>query len=489
MCPRAVLPFLVLLLASLAACSGGRDAEAVNVAIIGEPEDLFETGLRLPPPAQLVQAATTEGLVALDADGQIVPALAERWIVTDDGLSYIFRLRNSDWPGSDPISAEEVRNSLRTTLRNLRGTSLGRNFEAVSEIRAMTGRVIEVRLSTPVPDFLRLMAQPELGIRHDGRGAGPMTTERTEGDGLVVRAMPPEERGLPKDPGWRSRVLNVRALPAPEAVEAFKAGEVDLVLGGTLANLPLADVGPLSRGTVRLDAAQGLFGLEIVEQEGLLADPARREALAMAIDREALLAPFNIAGWSPTTRLIPAGLPGDQGTIGERWETLTIEERRAEARRRVAGWADEEGEPARLRVALPQGPGSRLLFEQLRADWATIGVEARLVPFGEDADLRLVDSLARYADPRWYLDQFGCEVRPRVCSGDADALVSAANDEPDPLARSALLAEAEAELTASNLYIPLGTPVRWSLVRGDISGFAENVWSFHPLFPLSLRPN
>ena len=76
-----------------------------------------------------------------------------------------------------------------------------------------------------------------------------------------------------------------------------------MVLDGRLASLPLADTGPLSRGTVRLDAAQGIMGLRVLNSEGLLADPARREALAMALERETLLAPFNIAGWTASTRL------------------------------------------------------------------------------------------------------------------------------------------------------------------------------------------
>ena len=63
-------------------------------------------------------------------------------------------------------------------------------------------------------------------------------------------------------------------------------------------------------GTVRLDAAQGVMGLQVVRPAGLLADPARREALSMALDRETLLAPFNVAGWLSSTRIAPAATAG-----------------------------------------------------------------------------------------------------------------------------------------------------------------------------------
>jgi len=465
----------------LAGCGSGENGEAVGIAYIGEPDAPFEKGLRLSPAAQQVRAATAEGLVALDAQGDVVPALAERWIVTEDALSYIFRLRNSDWTDGEQLSAEEVRDSLRRTIRSLSGTTLGLDFAPVAEVRAMTGRVIEIRLASPMPDFLQLLAQPELGMLHRGAGAGPMALTR---DVAIARlsVLPPEARGLPTRENWRegTRVLAVRALPAERAVAAFRAGEVDLVLDGRLASLPLADIGPLSRGTVRLDAAQGLMGLRVLNTQGLLGEPARREALAMAIERETLLAPFNIAGWLPSTRLVPAGMAGN---APERWADLTLDRRRAEARRQLSGFAG-----AKLRVALPVGPGSDLLFRELAADWAAIGLEAVRVAEGQPADLQLLDKLARFSGRAWYLNQFACAVRRTLCSAEADALIRDAAKQSDPVARGTMLAEAEVRLTDMQGFIPLGAPVRWSLVRGDIEGFTENRWALHPLFPLALGP-
>jgi len=55
----------------------------------------------------------------------------------------------------------------------------------------------------------------------------------------------------------------------------------------------------------------------------------------------------------------------------------------------------------------------------------------------------------------------------------------------DVNARATLLAEAEARLTVANIYIPFGQPLRWSLVRSGVEGFAANQWAFHPLPPLA----
>lgn len=478
---RALLIAIAMVL--LHGCGSADDSGVVRVALIGERDAPFETGLRLSPPAQQVRAATVEGLVALNENGAVVPALAERWIVTDDGMSYIFRLRNSDWPDGKPMTAEQVRDALRKALRDLSGTSLGLDLAPVSEVRAMTGRVIEVRLSSAVPDFLQLLAQPELGIFHKGSGTGPMTLDRA-GNAARLSLLPPEARGLPTSEDWRegSRVLAIRALPSRAAVAAFAAGEVDLVLGGTIIDLPLAPTGPLSRGTIRLDAAQGILGLRVLRPEGLLAEAARREALAMAIERDTLLGPFNIAGWIPSTRIAPVSVVGEAAT--ERWANISIEQRRADARRRIGGFTGDRT----LSVALPEGPGGDLLLREIAADWREIGVTAVRARDGEPADLELVDSLARFGSRRWYLNQFACAVRRVLCDPKADELVQAANREPDPASRATLLAEAETRLTAQQAYIPLGAPVRWSLVRGDIQGFVENRWAVHPLYPLALAP-
>ena len=69
---------------------------------------------------------------------------ADRWIVTDDGLSFIFRLRDGTWLDSAPLSGENARDALRAALAGLRGTALALDLDAVEDVRAMAGRVVEV---------------------------------------------------------------------------------------------------------------------------------------------------------------------------------------------------------------------------------------------------------------------------------------------------------------------------------------------------------
>jgi oligopeptide transport system substrate-binding protein len=484
---RSRLLTLLAAALALAACGSGSDGP-LPVALIDSEDELFARGLRLSYGGQVVRAATGAGLVTLDAQGEVAPALADRWIVADEGRSYIFRLRDGDWPDGAALTGESARDSLRRTIRDLRGTSLGLDLAPVSEVRAMAGRVVEIRLTTPMPDFLRLLAQPELALSHGGFPAGPMTLERQEG-GATLSFKPPEARGLPVEPDWQEHVrsVGISALGVRAALAAFEEGEVEVVLGGRLGGWPLADPGPLSRGTRRLDPAIGLFGLLVRRESEFLARAENREALAMAIDRTALLAPFNISGWVPTTRVVPAPIAGEGAA--ERWDGIEIAQLRSEARRRVRAWTAGagNGEGPVLTIGLAQEPGNAGLFNELATQWAEIGVTLRRVEEGE-GDLALVDSVARYAEPRWFLNQFHCSLRRGACLAEADEAVRAALSEADGAARAGSIARAEAMLTAANIYIPLAMPLRWSVVRGDVPGYFPNAWAWHPLPDMATIP-
>lgn len=512
---------------ALAGC-GSASNSALGVAAIGDPADPFSTGRSAPLAEQLVRASTSEGLVSFDEKGRVIPALADRWIVTDDGLSYIFRLRDGNWLSGDPLTAASAKQAIEKALDDTRDTPFALDLGGIDEVRAMAGRVIEIRLARPMPYLLQLLAQPELGLVHKQRGAGPMKLERDRG---VARLTPidPAHLGLPAIENWaqRTRRVDLRAVSGPEAVAAFNDGAVDIVMGGEIQDFPLTRSVGILRGTIQVDPVVGLFGLQVMNNHGFLADPANREAIAMAIDREALIAPFSLGGWSPTTRVVSPSLDGDLGTIGERWGNQSLDERRAVAAARVRRWQAQQGgqsaapvsspkadapkrplqrllsrggnapQPAALSehapglvIWLPQGEGSDTVFERLTADLSAIGL--RLVRSGDrdarDADLVLIDDVARYPRAAWFLNRLSCAERRGLCSAEADARAVEAARAATPQDRAALLTEAEAELTAANDFIPFGTPIRWSLVRGSVDGFAPNTWGWHPLMPLAWVP-
>jgi hypothetical protein len=376
---------------------------------------------------------------------------------------------------------------LRDAMARLRGTSLGLDLSAVSDVRAMAGRVVEIRLSRPFPMLLQVLAQPEMALARGGPG-GPMRMKRDHG-AVLFSMKPPRDRGEPETADWQAHVRPVRLIPAnaKTAIRRFDDGEVDMVLGGRIGSLPLADTGPLSRGTVRVDPALGLFGLQVRRGEGFLARQENREVLALAMDRPALMAIYNIGGWSPTTRLVPPGLAEDPGLVGERWQAVGMEDRSAAAARRVAAWRASHG-PVRLSLAMGKGPGLDLLYRELAAQYARASIGLDRVGENAPADLELIDLVARYAAPQWFLNQFNCGLKRGLCDSEGDALVAQAAQAIDPAARAQLMARAEARLTLANVFVPIGPPLRFSLVRGTVDGFAPNSWAYHPLQALAVIP-
>jgi len=484
------------LLAALASC-GAKDTSSLAVAVIAHRQDPTQIVIDPALSAQLTRASIAEGLVSFDEQGRVVPALADRWIVTDDGQSYIFRLRDGEWRDGTPLTAKSAKDALDRAIRGQRHTTLALDLAAVDEIRVMAGRVIEIRLYRPMPYFLQLLAQPEFGLLRDKQGDGPMVLDR-QGD--ISRFIPiePSRLGLPEVPDWdrRTRQIALREMPADKAVARFNEGQADLVLGGRIQDFPLTGSVGILRGTIQLDPVIGLFGLQVANDRGFLADPRNREALALAIDRPGLIAPFGLSGWSPATRLVAPGLEGDLGTNGERWSDQSIEQRRAVAMQRVRDWqatgghadAAPSASPPRVAIWLPEGPGSDILFQRLASDFAAIGVSSVRSRNYAAGDLRLVDDVARFPRARWFLNRLSCAARRGLCDAEVDAIVAGAARVVDASQRSAVLGEAEARLTQANLFIPFGTPIRWSLVRGNVSGFASNAGAWHPLMPLAWLP-
>ncbi|MBA4354288.1 MAG: ABC transporter substrate-binding protein, partial [Novosphingobium sp.] len=415
---------------------------------------------------------------------------ADRWIVTDNGQSYIFRLRDGTWPDGKRITADAAASAMRKTIAALKGTALGLDLAAIDEIRVMADRVIEFDLVAPVPELLTLLAQPELGLPYDGRGVGPMAMKAADDGTQAFTLIAPELRGLPKQANFatRARPLTLTFTAPAKAVALFNDGYVDVLLGGKVDTVPLAGRIGLTRGNVRLDPVTGLFGLMVDRTDGFLADAANREALAMAIDRETLLGSFNIGGWQPTTRIVSPDAEDDLGTIGERWQGMTLEDRQAQGAARVAAWRGAGRALPTLNIAMPDGQGSSLVFDAVRNGFARIGIAARRVPERDRADLRLIDVTARYGRATWFLNQLSCAVQKVVCSPIGDERVAEARRATDPQARAALLAEAEAEITAANGFIPIARPLRWSMVRSGTTGFAQNPWGWHPLPPLAWLP-
>jgi len=385
-----------------AACHAPGDGGPVAVSLIGERSD-----------RPIRAEATEDGLVRLDREGQVVPGAAARWAILDDGLDYIFRIDDASGLPAATV-AYRLRDALRRERHNPDFAALG----PVESVQAVTNTVVEMRLSVPQPDLLPLLARPELRV-----GApGPLRAGKPRSDGLALEPRP----------GENAAPILLRGERVGRAVARFQAGESQLVLGGTFADLPVARAAQPARRTLHFDHATGLFGFAI--RNASLASEVRT-ALSLAIDRDRVVALVGAPAQAKATTIAGSTLEPPL------------------AQRRASALALLGGRNAHIRVAMPHGPGAGLLFALVSQDWAKIGIAAEIVPAdARDADLVLVDRVAP--------------------AGTLATLACALSAGCDPRDRLHLI---------NPPFIPISAPTRWSLVAPRLDLFTDNALAAHPL--------
>lgn len=475
---------LVAALAILAPACKRQNDGAMTIGVIGaNPKIVDPAAGPLSPGDSLLLANVAQGLVRFDARGQIEPGLAERWNVSNDGLSYIFRIASAEWPSGGKISAHQVARMLRRQLAAGSNNSLKDTLGAIDEIVGMTDRVLEIRLRAPRPHLLQLLAQPEFALVRNGEGTGPFKIAAKPGPDGELR-LTRRVAGLDGDEGRREEVW-VEGTEASAGVRAFASGQLDLLLGGRFNELPLARAVKLPRGALVFDPVAGLFGLAPARGSRALENPEIRRLLVQAIDRDTLLAALNVPGLVGRATLLEAGFEGFPDPVTPAWMATPIGDRRQD----LIAAADrvfESLDRPTLRIALPDGPGATILFNRLSLDWALLGIKVERVALGRPADLRLVDAVSPSNTPAWFLRQFRCDQAP-ICDEEADKLLDAARTAPIAAQRVALLSEAARRMDDAQLFLPITAPIRWSLVSARIEGFAGNRFARHTLTALDQK--
>ena len=454
--------------AMIAACHPRTPADTrIEGSVIGArftPDDADRGPLAAP--ARMRLAATAQGLVRYDADGQIVPGLAQRWIVSDDGMSFIFRLAHAADPAGHAIDAQVIARRLRRAITPASRNPLKPVLGAISGINAITDEVVEIRLSSPRPNLLQLVAQPELAVLPAQGGGGPLT--RVDGDRATLL--------LAADPGRAgARQILVHAEPAARAVARFAAGKSRFVLGGTVADFPIVHAAGIERGEITVDSAEGLFGLVFLNHQGVLDDSAGRAAIAAAINRRRLIKLFDAPDWPTRTALVPDGLD-DMPSPAPPRAPPPIPSRAAGAAAPI------------LRIALPVGPAGTLIAAALAVDWRALGIGVVRVGPDDPADLALIDEIAPADTAAWYLRHFTCD-RSAVCDPAVDAVLAVARAAPTLAERARLLAQADAALESAVVFVPLARPLRWSLGAAGQQGIRANARAVHPLEALLADPS
>ncbi|HEX6490542.1 MAG TPA: ABC transporter substrate-binding protein [Gaiellaceae bacterium] len=283
-----------------------------------------------------------ERLVEAWPEQTIVPALAERWEIAEDGLRYVFHLREGlFWSDGAPLTAHDVEYGVKRVLNPDRpGTSvsvyfvlengedyyLRRNSDASRiGVRALDERTVEFRLVAPAPYFMSVVNRPDGGpqprhsIERDGDAwiepdrqvvSGPFRQlERTPERLVLVR----NDAYSGARSGNVGRVEYV-GVEADAARAPFEQGEFDLVR--VMYTPQTAD--HVRSGGEASGPLTWLAYLGFDHSHPVLGDVELRRALAHAIDREALGAacPLNLV--AATGGVVPPALHGHTPEIAPR---------------------------------------------------------------------------------------------------------------------------------------------------------------------------
>ncbi len=480
----------VLLL--LAAC-GGENGGDLRVIVAGAPDDTDDAR------AALVTEATEATLIGRNAQGAAIPDLASSWRFVDDGRTLILRLKPIKWSDGKPLVAADVVASLRRSIANSGADDRAAGLfpidgaEAVGAgtapmsrlgVLAPTTRVVEIRMTAPMPALLDWLTQPEFSITRSAKGGAAPSLGS-------YRAAPGEPRVLTRtsetsrDDAQPARITIARADPSA-AIDAFAAAKVDVVTGAGLEGIERLQGEP--NAAARIEQVWGVYGWQANTRFGPLADLRIRRALAMTVDRDGIAARFGTIGLAPLTTLLPPSLaPGDP--VQPDWAALDAPARRAQAEQLLAAAGFGQTRALHLTLLLPRGAVHATIAAAAARSWAQLGIIVSTEAVDPKAfaarvargnfDLAVDERIAPADDRSFLLTGLAC-APPVYCNPAARDLVRAARSLPSAEAAAALL-RAETLITADVAVIPLFIPVRWTLVARTVAGWSPNLAAAHPL--------
>lgn len=264
-----------------------------------------------------------DGLLEVNSDLQLEPALATDWVVSEDGLTYTFTLRDDvTFHNGRAMTAEDVVYSFDRIMAEETASPQASRFSVVSDARATGDHEVQFTLAEPFAPFLanltNLTVVPREAVEENGDlqqvavGTGPfMLGEVVPDTSVTLEANPDYYRE--GEPG----VASIRYNVVPEAstrAAGLRTGtyhllpDVDPATAQTLGSTP----GVTLLGTQ--DLAYTLMGINTGREP--FNDVRVRAALNYAIDREEIVEAVYFGDAEPGGPLSPAlvdwALPTDE---------------------------------------------------------------------------------------------------------------------------------------------------------------------------------
>jgi len=523
---------LFVMFAGFAACGGetdsGATANTLQRGLPSDPETLDHHKARSTQAAEVLRDLG-EGLAGFTANGELVPAAAERWDISDDGLTYTFHLRDGlRWSNGEALTAEHFVAGMRrlvtpataafyaqmiVDIENAAAIVAGDAAPDALGVEAVDDRTLVLRLSRPTPYMLSLLTHPSTFPVHPGSIAEHGDAFARPGK-LVSNGAYRLDAWVPgsvvalkrNEHYWNNSATAVDAVNYHVIVQnnaelnRYRAGELHTT--STVPPDAFAQVREEYGDELRVAPYLGVYyyGYNMVKPP-LKDNASLRQALSMAIDRELLAEKIMGRGEAPAYSWVPPGVNNYEPTKVS-FAALGKEDREKLARVRYKEAGYGEGNPLQIEVRYNTNDTNKKVAVAIQAMWREVlGVEAALI--NEEFQVLLNNMreaevtqvfrsswIGDYNDAHTFLSvlQGGNAANmPRYSSDEYDGLMERAAQQVDPARRRLYLEEAERVMLSEHPVIPLYFFVSKHLVSPDVEGWGDNVLDYHYSQHLSLK--
>lgn len=456
------------------------------------------------------------GLYTEDANGRAIFGAAERADVSSDGLTWTFALRPHMWSDGKPVVAADFVVALRRVLdpktaaeyasvlyplKNALTVNKGDLAPEKLGVRAVDAKTLVIDLEHPAP-FL-----PELLTHYTTFPIPKHVVEKhlsdwTRAEKMVVNGpyklaewKPHDHVRLVKNALFYDaanvKINEVVYFPTDDdnaALKRYRAGEID-----TQERWPISEHKWLTEhipNEARRATQLSVFFTSFNLTRKPFDDLRVRKALAMAIDRGAIAKDVyqGVFGDAAET-FLPPGTANVDRSAKIAWSGLSMDERRAEAKRLLAAAGFGPDKPLKFVYRYIGNSDTKRAAIAMQAMWRDVDVEAELSSSEakvhwnllqvRDFDVAHNTWAFDYNDAKNMFFQFQASaVQMNNSAYDSPAfesLLKRADNEPDAVERGRLLGQANAQLLAD---LP-STPAIFPYVRHLVKSYVLN-WNDNP---------
>ena len=512
-----------VLLGSVLFGSAPAFAEAVlHRGNAGEPQTLDQAQTSINIEAFILKDLY-EGLTIYDAAGKIIPGAAESWTLSDDGVTYTFKLReNAKWSDGSPVTAQDFEFSFKRVedpktaakyanilypIKNAEAINNGKAEVATLGVKAVDDKTFEITLERPTPFFLELLAHQtalpvsKASVERNGADFVKPGTMVSNGAFKLVSHVPNDSLVVEKNENhWdaaNTKLDKVIFYPIDDqaaSVRRFEAKEMDLVFNFS------ADQIERLRGTykdqVHVSPTLATYYYAFDSSQAPYDDVRVRQALSMAVDRDFLAKEIYSGSQIPAYSLVPPGIATYREPSKADFATLSQLDREDKALElmKEAGYG-EGGKPLEIEIRYNTNPNHERVATAVADMWkntfkakvtmTNLDVSSHYAYLQEGGKFNVARAgwVADYADAENFLAlnlstnktfNYGKYNNPEF-----DALMQKSYAEENPEARSKLLHEAEALLSRDQPVAPLLTQADLWLVSNRVSGWEDNAANEH----------